>query len=205
MEQGEVSAGNREGSVAETYEIQLASELLELNSEAELDRFLGDLLKSAVGAGKSFLNSGAGKAVGGLLKGVAKKALPQLGRAVGDFVAPGMGGQIGSSLGSFVGGQLGLELEGLSLEDREFETARAFVRVLDETASLAAAAPPNAPPATVAVRAATTAAQNNLPGLVPLIKQLSPPLSPPGRPGSGPQRSGTWDRNRQALPWNSLW
>lgn len=196
FEMEQESSGEQEGGPYESQELELASELLEVSSEAELDRFLGKLLSSAVSAGKSFLSSDAGRAVGGLLKGAAKKALPQVGRAVGDFVAPGVGGKLGSQAGTAVGGMLGLELEGLSGEDRELEVARAFVRFADETARTAASAPPSVPPAAAASRAAMAAAQRNAPGLVPLIERLTPP----GQNSQGSRRtSGKWVRRGSSI------
>jgi hypothetical protein len=178
--------------MSEALETELASELLEISSEQELDRFLGKLLSSAVGAGKAFLASDAGKAVGGMLKGAAKQALPQIGRAVGDLISPGAG-DVGSQLATAAGSKLGLELEGLSAEDRELEAARAFVRFADETARIADAAPPSVPPATAAAHAGTVAAQHQLPGLAPLVRQLRPPGNG-GQQHFGPHSAGRWAR-----------
>ena len=50
-----------------SQEIALAAELLEVTNEAELDRFLGNVLRSAVSAASKFARSDAGKAVGGIL------------------------------------------------------------------------------------------------------------------------------------------
>jgi len=154
---------------ASESELALASELLEVTTEAELDRFLGSLISGAISAARGFAGSDAGRAVGGILKSAAKQALPQLGRAVGAAVAPGRGGgAIGQRAGQWLGGklELGLQTEGLSAEDREYEVARAFVRFADETARRAAQAPPNVPPGVAAQRAAIAAAQRHLPGLV---------------------------------------
>jgi len=187
------------GEMHESQELQLAAELLEVTGEAELDRFLGNLVKNAISAGRAFVNSDAGQAVGGLLKSAAKRALPQLGRAVGNWVAPGAGGQLGARLGSAVGSSLGLELEGLSGEDREMEVARAFVRFADEAARTAVSAPPSVPPSVAAARAATLAAQNQLPGLVPLIRRLSPPGQQTTRAGGGRSKSGRWVRRGSSI------
>src|SRR5918912_4296614 len=73
------------GESGDSRETALAAELLEVNSEAELDRFLGDVLGKAVSAVKNFASSDVGKAVGGVLKGVAKQALPHLGQIAGDL------------------------------------------------------------------------------------------------------------------------
>jgi hypothetical protein len=149
-------------------ELALASELLEVTTEAELDRFLGKLVSGAISAVRSFAGSDAGRAVGGVLKSAAKQALPQLGRAVGDVVSPGRGGAIGQRAGQWAAGrlELGLQTEGLSAEDEEYEVARAFVRFANETARRAAQAPPTVPPQVAAQRAAVAAAQRHLPGLV---------------------------------------
>ena len=165
--EGEYNEYQEFGETSEN-ELALASELLEVTTEAELDRFLGQLVSSAISAARGFAGSDAGRAVGGILKSAAKQALPQLGKLVGDTVAPGRGGAIGQRAGQWLGGklELGLQTEGLSAEDREYETARAFVRFADETARGAAQAPPTVPPAVAAQRAANAAAQRHLPGLV---------------------------------------
>lgn len=166
-------------------ESALAAELLEIATEDELDRFLGSLVNSAVSAAKNFARSDAGRAVGGVLKSAARQVLPQIGQAVGNYLAPGVGGQWGQSAGKWLGSklELGLDVEGLSPEDRQFETARAFVRFAGDTARLAARAPRTISPATAAQRAAVAAAQRNLPGLIPV----------PGRHHRR-ARSGGWIR-----------
>ena len=132
---GEISSA--EGSFNEVTEMELASELLNVQSEAELDQFLGGLFKKAVGAVSKFARSSTGKALGGMLKGIAKKALPIAGGALGTFIAPGLGTAIGGALGSAAGNLFELEMEGLSAEDREFEVARAFVRFAGNAAKKA--------------------------------------------------------------------
>ena len=71
--------GETGGVFSETQEMELASELLEVMSEAELDRFLGNLINRAGGAIGRFVSSPEGQAMGGILKGAAKQALPVLG------------------------------------------------------------------------------------------------------------------------------
>ena len=72
--------------------MELASELLEVTSEAELDRFLGDLISRAGQAVGKFVKSPEGQAIGGILKGAAKQVLPGIGSAVGGY----FGGATGS-------------------------------------------------------------------------------------------------------------
>ena len=76
------------GESADSRETALAAELLEISNEAELDRFLGSFLSKAVSAVKNFASSDIGKAVGGVIKGVAKQALPSWARSPGTSSPP---------------------------------------------------------------------------------------------------------------------
>jgi|GEM_PF-3113741 len=134
--EGEIQSEN-ETFGAET-EIELASELLAVQSEQELDQFLGKLIKRATGSVRKFSKSPIGNMAIGLLKKAAKKALPVAGAALGNFVVPGLGGMIGSKLGAAASNLFELELEGLSPEDRQFEVARAYVRFAGNAAKRAA-------------------------------------------------------------------
>ena len=153
---------SQEGPFSEVEEMELASELLTIQNEAELEQFLGKLIKKAGG----FIKSPIGQQLTGALKGVVKTALPTLGGLAGNFILPGIGGQIGSKLASAAGSMFGLELEGLSYEDQEFEVAKQVVRLTGAAASNAGQAPPSAPPAQVAQTALTSAAQQFAPGLL---------------------------------------
>ena len=79
------------------------------------------------------MKSPIGQAVGGVLKGVAKKALPIAGGALGAYFGGPLGAKIGSGLAPAAGSALGLELEALSQEDREFEGGKQFVRFAANT------------------------------------------------------------------------
>jgi hypothetical protein len=161
-------AGESDGEAVfdEVEEMELAAELLGIQSEEELEEFLGKLIKKAGGAIKSFANSSAGKALGGVLKTVASKALPIAGAALGNMVLPGVGGMIGSKLASAGGKLFGLELEGMSAQDQEFEVARRFVRLSGEAARQAAQMPVQGSPVNAAKDAVLAAAQVHAPGLV---------------------------------------
>jgi uncharacterized protein (DUF697 family) len=161
----EFGAG-RDGVFHESQELELAAELLEVNNEQELEQFLGDLIKSAGKAIGGIVRSPIGQALGGVLKSAAKVALPIAGGALGTLVGGPIGTTIGSSLGSMAGKALGLELEGLSQEDREFETARQFVRFASETVKNALQAPPDVHPILAAKTAAAEAAREHAPGLL---------------------------------------
>ena len=92
---------------SEAEATELASELLEVTNEAELDRFLGDLISKAGKAIGTVVRSPIGKAVGGWLKGAAKSALPLAGGALGGFVGGPLGAKIGSGLASYASSALG--------------------------------------------------------------------------------------------------
>ena len=163
---GEVGEMHETGMQHESQEMELASELLEVSSEEELEQFLGNLFsKVAKGVG-GFIKSGTGRALGGMLKNLAKKALPAVGGALGSMVVPGLGTAIGSKLGSMASGLFELELEGMNEQEAEFEVARRFVRLAGTAARNAALASPTAPPRAVARAALITAARRHAPGLL---------------------------------------
>jgi uncharacterized protein (DUF697 family) len=190
---GEVTEA--ESPLSELQELELANELLEVTSEAELEQFLGGLFKKVASGVGSFMKSGTGRALGGILKNVAKKALPMVGGALGSFVAPGLGTAVGSKLGSMASNLFEVELEAMNEQEAEFEVARRYVRLASTAARNATLAPRNAPSRTVARAAVVSAARQHAPGLVrgtPYQVQRRPsPAGGPGRPGQrpgGPQR-----------------
>ena len=197
MEYGEMEG---EGVLGEAMEMQLASELLEVTNEAELEQFLGDLIGKVGSIAGKVINSPIGKAVGGVLKGVAKKALPIAGGALGGFFGGPLGAQIGSGLANAAGSALGLEAESLEAEDREFEGARQFVRVAADTVNAAANAPPGADPRAVAQSAAVAAANKHAPGLVSQAGGgAGPSGGMPGQPQQGRHHAGRWVRHGRKI------
>lgn len=170
--------------LGDAEELELAAELLEISSEEELEEFLGKLVrKVARGAGK-FIKSPVGKALGGVLKSVAKTALPMVGSAIGTFVAPGVGTAIGGKLGSMASSLLEAEeYESMDEAEAELEAARRYVRWASGTVRNTARAPRSVPPRTAVRAAAVSSARRYAPSL----------LRPAGRPGRRP----TWrDRRR---------
>jgi uncharacterized protein (DUF697 family) len=178
---GELGAG---GVLSEAEEIGLASELLEINNEAELEQFLGGLISKIGKAAGGFIKSPVGQALGGILKGVAKKALPMVGGALGSMVAPGVGTALGSQLGSAVGNMFELELESMPQEEAEFEVARRLVGLTAAAASNAAHAPASANPRAVAHDAVLQAARDYAPGLHQEMMRRAGRTRPGGR-GAG--------------------
>lgn len=129
QEQEEETDYEDESPFDETTELELAAELLDVASEAEMDQFLGSLVRKAGKAVGGLIRSPTGQQLVGLLKGAAKKALPGIGAAVGGRIAGPAGARIGGQLAQHAGQIFGLELEGLSAEDQEFEAARQFVQL----------------------------------------------------------------------------
>jgi hypothetical protein len=176
----------------EAEQMELASEMLEITNEAELDRFLGGLIKRAGQAVGKVVRSPTGQAIGGILKGAARQALPHIGSAIGGYFGGSTGAQLGSQAASAAGRLFGLELEGLSHEDQEFEVARQYVRFAGEAVKNAALAPTSQDPRAAANAAAVAAAQTHAPGLL---------QARPGRPPAAPAsahlptgHSGRWVR-----------
>jgi hypothetical protein len=163
--QGEFEQGGY--GQGEVFETELAQELLGIATEAELEQFLGNLVRGAVGGVGRLIRSDVGRALGGVLKGVAKRALPAVGSALGTFVAPGIGTAIGGQLGSYASNLLEIgEAETLGEEEAELEAARRYVRFARAAARNATLAPPNVPSRAVARTAAVAAARRYAPALL---------------------------------------
>jgi hypothetical protein len=176
----------QESPLSEVEEMELASDLLGVSSEAELDEFLGDLVKKAAKAVGGFVRSPVGRQIGGVLKGVAKQALPALGAAGAGFF--GLPPQLGSAAGSMIANTFELETEGLAEDELEFEVARKIVQLGAAAGATAASAPQGVPAKQVAQAAVGAAAQRYAPGLV---RQQG------GR--NGGERSGRWVRKGRKI------
>jgi hypothetical protein len=205
FELGESSSGQVLG---EQEQMELASELLEVATEQELDRFIGNLVSRAGQAMGGFIRSPEAKAIGGVLKAAAKKVLPAVGADVGQYFGGDRGAAIGQNVASAVGNLFGLELEGLSNEDREFEVARRFVNYAAEAVKNLALTPAaGLPVAAAAIRAARHAAQTHAPGLAtptaPTVGAFDSAGYDPGPYGAGAQssqqQSGRWIRRGRKI------
>ena len=168
----------------ETQESELAQELLEIASEAELEEFLGKLVRGVARGARAFVRSPIGRAVGGVLRNVAKTALPIAGSALGSFIAPGVGTAIGGRLGSMAANLLEAEeMEALGEAEAELEAARRYVRWARGTVRNAMRAPYGVPPRLVARSAAVASARRYAPSL---LHTRSGRVSPwQGRRGQG--------------------
>lgn len=194
-DEGEVYGGMAaESPFNEIEEMELAAELLSISNEAELDQFLGGLLKSAWRG----LRKDGGKILrplGAVLKPIAKKALPIVGGALGSFIPiPGVGTAVGTALGSAVSKALETELEGMNDEGRKFEKARRFVRLAGTAAQKAAQLPAASEPHAAVKTAVLAAAHRHVPGLFKANKQSTGAHQRGSR-----QRSGRWWRRGQTI------
>jgi len=179
-----------ESPFTEIQEMGLASALLEVTNESELDRFLGNVFRTIESVTGRFARSDAGRALGGILKGAARQALPLVGGAVGQWISPARGAPSGADIGRVAGQIFGLETEGLSAEDQEFELARQFVRFAGAAIRGVGQAAPSTPPAEAARAAAAAAARVYAPGFLPRLR---------GRSGMLWPRSGRWVRRGRMI------
>jgi uncharacterized protein (DUF697 family) len=181
---------DQESPFTEAEEMDLATEVLSVTNEAELDQFLGGLIKRVGrGVGK-FVRGPVGRALGGALKRVGKVALPIAGKAVGGFFGGPAGAAIGGKLGSLATRLFEVDLEGMNYEDQEFEVARRFVRLAGAAAQNAASAPPTQNPQAAARNAVAAAARRHAPGMFRRGSAVFP---------AGGRRTGRWMRRGRKI------
>src|SRR5262249_48961307 len=118
---------------SETEEMELAVELLQVTTEAELEQFLGNLFKKAW-RGIKAVGSSVIRPLGGVLKTVAKTALLFIATAAGTFFGGPAGGAIAGKLGSLVSQALEAEAAAMRAADRDLEKCRQFVRMAGKAA-----------------------------------------------------------------------
>lgn len=209
--EGEGLEGERPFSEGE--ELELATELIGISGEGELDQFLGGVLKRAWrSATRVAPGLGAiAPQLGGILRGVAGKLLPVAAGAAGTFLGGPAGGALGARLGSLASDALQGELEGLGAEDREFEVARRLVRLAGTAATRAAAAPPGADPYAVARTAVAQALRREFPRGAPGPGgyYLNRPV-PAGQPGRRTWQAlrgqrGHWVRQGDRIILYGIW
>jgi len=172
----------------EAMEMELAAELLAVSGDHELDQFLGKFLKSASRNVGRFLRSPAGRALGGMLKGVAKQLIPMAAKAAGSYFGGPAGGAVGGQLGSMGASMIKeAELEGVPSDEREFDVARKFIQMGANAAQRLASMPPNGNPVATAKQALFDAA-----------RKVTPILSGTATPRFGSSmskaKSGRWVR-----------
>lgn len=156
---------------SQEMEYALASELLGVNNEEELEQFLSSLVRRAARGVANFARSPVGKSLVSGLKSVAKTALPIAGKAAGSFFGGPIGGIIGGKLGAMAANLFEMNLEGMSNEDREFEVARRVVRLSgaatrNAVSQVKSGLTRRVPPVRVAANALKSAAVKHAPGLL---------------------------------------
>ncbi len=147
-------------------EMELASELLSVSNDEELEYFLGSLIKRVYRGVKKVARSPIVRAIAKVARPLVKKALPWAGRAVGTYFGGPAGGALGGRLASFAASKLEIDLTGLTQEEAEFEVARKMVKLIGAAAKKAATMPQTGSPAAVASTAIKSAAKKIAPGLV---------------------------------------
>lgn len=179
----EYTDGESEGVFDDFQQSELATELLAVTDDQELDQFLGRLIKKATRK-LGPLSRKLGGNVGSLLKGAIKTALPTVAGLAGTALGGPVGGMLANQFSGNLDDLFGLELEGLSHEDQELEAAKQLVRMAGTAIGKAADLASTTPPAAAARQAVVEAARRYVPGLV--------------RPASGGQHTraqqGTWYR-----------
>jgi hypothetical protein len=153
---------------SDAEERKLASDLLEVANEAELEQVLGDLFNRA-SKGVDLVGSKVDGAVEGLIKTVARRALPSVRAAVGAAWGASERDQNARKLGSLVNQALQAKVAGMTAADpdlqrcrRLFEKHRQFVRLAGRAAKAAARAPAGVAPVAVAQKVLTDAAKETL-------------------------------------------
>jgi hypothetical protein len=165
--------------LSDSEERMLASQLLEVASEAELEQVLRDLASKARRGVEPVRPTAAGP-VEGLLKSVSKNALPSLAAAVGATSGGPERDATAGTLGSLLDQALRARAGRMTAADPDlqkcrqlFERYRRFVRVAGTATRAAAAAPPGVAPVAVAQKVIGDSARATL--------ARTPPSAAPAR------------------------
>jgi len=187
--EGETGYTGESGVLGEADELELATELLGVSNEEELEQFLGSLFKKVSGA----VGKLAKGPIGSLLKSVAKKVMPLAGGALGSLIPiPGVGTALGTAAGNAAANMFEVNLEGMEAEEQEFDIARRFVRLAGEAAANAANAGPAGATPAGARAALLQAAQTHAPGLANVMSGGGAGMA--GAGGHRRAHSGRWIR-----------
>lgn len=201
--EGEGETGAFEGSwnevLGEDEVLELTSELLEVQNEAEMDQFLGKLFRRVGRVAQGIMRSPIGQMAGQVLRKAARAALPHAGRILGTFVGGPAGTMIGGQLANMAGQALGLELQEMSGQEADFAAARQFIRFASDFLRRANQASGQPNPAAAVRQAVTGAAQKLAPGLLGRnLPRL--PIRPVGGRGRGHGHGrGRWVRRGRTI------
>lgn len=159
LDDPDVELETDDGVFDEIEQAELASDLLSVTDDHELDRFVGRLFRR----GRKALAGATAKKLGGLLKGAINTALPTI---AGAAIGGPAGAALASNLAPHLSSLLGMELEGLSPEDQELEAAKQLIRLSGSAIENAANTKPGTPPEIAARNAMIDAARRHAPGLL---------------------------------------
>ncbi len=173
---------------SEAEEMELAAELMEIADDGELEYFLGRLIKRGARRVGRRLRKRVGTRLRKGLKRLAKRGLRFAGGAVGGALGGPVGAVVGRAAGRGLGKVFGLELEGMSLEDQEFEAARQFVRLAGDATSTATAIPSSVNEEVVAHKA-----------LKRSVVKFAPGLAGKTRRSVRGEKSGRWVRKGSSI------
>ena len=190
---GETGGGPIGAELTEVQELELAGEVLEVGSEAELEEFLGDLWNRTKSAAGQVYNSAAVQRALPTVKAVGAKVLPVAAGKLADLAWKGSGDFVKAGAGALIDQWLKEELEGLSAEDRELALARRYIRFAHDALLRAAQMPERVPPPVAGQVAVSDAARTHIPGVVPFLPQLNG-----GGPSAEPT-AGHWVRRGSTI------
>jgi uncharacterized protein (DUF697 family) len=159
-------------NLSEAQELELASTLLEVDTDSEFGGALNNTVSSIASALGVTVPPAVSHTLGSVLQRMVKEAVP------GERLARGgalLGSHTDSQLASAASHLFGLELEGLSPEDQEFEFARRVVRFAAEALNNAAAQTKRAAsPHAHAHKAVAEAARRLAPGVLKILGTAAP-------------------------------
>jgi hypothetical protein len=178
----------------EETQMDLAANLMEMETEEEFEQFLGDVISQVADAAGKFISSPTGHALGGALKDAAKAILPVAGQAVGTYLGGPTGGQIGGALGTAVSSQFEEEMD-----EQEWEAANVFVKVAVDSINNAGNAPAGSNPDAVAHSAVIEAARRHAPHLVDALSAGRRDSTEGHRPTRDRHHSGRWARHGRQI------
>ena len=171
-------------ALSEDEQMDLASQLMELESEAEFEGWMDGVmstLSKGVQAVGDFVNSPIGQQV----KQAVKQALPAITGVVGDKVG-GPWGTLIKTGGQFLSDQMEAEAEA---EERDWEKANVCVRVIVDAIDHAAHAPHHAHPYEAAHRAVAEALRRHAPHALRACGHAGP------QERRRERKSGSWVRH----------
>ncbi len=182
----ELPGGTFDRPFSEAELDELATELLQVRDEAELDQFLGSLLGKAAKAFGRFVKSPAGQRLKGILKDALKAAVPVLGGVATSMFPAG-------AIGTLVGGAIKSELdwEGLPGERQDIEAAKKVIAIAGSAArEIEHDLAPDAPKQAVDEKVQTVAQQHGV-ATPPPAQDMPAPAEPP--------TSGRWIRRGRSI------